>query len=71
MLEWKSEYSVGVERLDAQHRKLFDYFNQLDAAMQKGRGREVIGQVLANLASNTREHFRQEEDLMRRAAFPD
>lgn len=71
MLEWKSDYSVGVERLDAQHRKLFEYFNELEAAMRKGRGREVIGRVLANLASYTHEHFRQEEDLMRQAAFPD
>lgn len=70
MLEWKSDYSVGVEQLDAQHRKLFEYFNELEGAMRKGRGREVIAQVLANLASYTREHFRQEEDLMRRAAFP-
>ncbi|MDW8131606.1 MAG: bacteriohemerythrin [Bryobacterales bacterium] len=70
MLEWKGDYSVGVERLDAQHRKLFDYFNELEGAMRKGRGRDVIGQVLANLASYTREHFRQEEELMRRVAFP-
>lgn len=70
MPEWKNEYSVGVERLDAQHRKLFEYFNELEAAMRKGRGREVIGKVLANLASYTREHFRQEEDLMCRAAYP-
>ncbi len=72
-MEWKSDYSVGVARLDAQHRRLFDYFNELEGAMRKGRGREVIGEVLSKLASYTREHFGEEEEqeLMRRAAFPE
>ncbi len=39
MLEWKAEYSLGLARIDAQHRKLFDYVNALEEAMRKGQGR--------------------------------
>ncbi len=71
MLEWKPEYSVGVARIDAQHRKLFDYINELEQAMRKGQGREVLGKVLRNLLAYTREHFATEEELMRRTDFPE
>ncbi len=71
MLEWKPEYSVGVPRIDTQHRKLFEYFNELEQAMRQGKGRDVLGRVLRNLVAYTGEHFATEEDLMRRTTFPE
>jgi hemerythrin len=70
MLEWKPEYSVGVAKLDTQHRKLFDYVNELEQAMRKGQGRAVLDKILANLSAYTREHFATEEELMRRTGYP-
>ncbi len=71
MFEWKPEYSVGVSQIDAQHRKLFEYFAELDRAMRQGQGRQVVGKLLSALSAYTREHFAYEEDLMRRARYPD
>ncbi|MGB9604440.1 MAG: bacteriohemerythrin [Bryobacteraceae bacterium] len=71
MLEWKAEYSVGVARIDAQHRKLFDYVNELEQAMRKGQGRQVLDKVLGNLTAYTREHFATEEELMLKTGYPE
>lgn len=71
MLEWKAEFSLGLARIDAQHRKLFDYVNALEDAMRKGQGRQVLAKVLAGVAAYTREHFATEEELMQRAGFPE
>lgn len=57
--------------MDAQHRKLVDLLNQLETAMQKGKGREVVGQVLGELIRYTQTHFLSEESLMAAHRFPD
>lgn len=71
MLDWKPEFDLGVARIDAQHRKLFDYVNALEEAMRKGQGRQVLDKVLASVAAYTREHFATEEELMQRTGFPE
>ena len=38
---WKSEYSVGIEKFDRQHRLLVGYINALYEALRAGRGRSA------------------------------
>ncbi len=64
LIVWDSSYSVHLEEMDRQHRKLIAIINQLDEAVKQGRGREEIGQVLNELAAYTRYHFTDEETLM-------
>jgi len=68
---WKPEYSVGNANIDGQHKALVGYVNDLFEALSAGKGRGVLGQVLANLAHYTVEHFNQEEAVMRTAGYPD
>jgi len=70
-LEFKPEYSVGVARIDAQHRKLFQWVNELEQAMGQGRGRDVLEKVLGGLVAYTREHFAAEEELMLKTSYPE
>ncbi len=32
LIEWQDSFSVGVEKLDADHKRLFDIINRVDAA---------------------------------------
>lgn len=69
-VKWDSKYEVGVGVVDAQHKALFDRVNALFDAMQAGHGRDEIGRTLKFLATYTVEHFKTEEDLMQRYAYP-
>ena len=61
---WKDEYSVGNELLDAQHQGLLDLVNRLD-------GDEPLDRLLVELAGYAEKHFRDEEDLIEAAGYPD
>lgn len=69
LFEWKSEYSVSVERFDSEHKKLFSLINQLNDAMKVGQGRGKARHILEELAEYTRCHFEAEETAMRQASF--
>ena len=69
--EWKDNYSVGIKRIDEQHKKLVSYLNDLYESMSAGRGKAVLGGVLKDLVEYTKTHFVTEESLMALYNFPD
>jgi hemerythrin len=70
LLTWSAKYSVQVKQFDEQHRKLIEIVNNLHDAMKVGKGKEVLGKVLDSLIAYTRDHFNEEERLMRANGFP-
>ena len=71
MFEWKSEYSVGVGTIDAQHQTLFAMCRELHAAVSTGRGESTMARLLDRLVHYTTTHFAHEERLMRLHDYPD
>lgn len=69
-LTWSDDLAVGNTFIDGDHQKLIDMVNRLHALMAEGKGKDVLGKVLHNLITYTREHFRREEDLMAKMRFP-
>ena len=65
MFEWKTEFSVGIESIDAQHQKLFAIGRELYEAMSAGRGKASLALILDRLVQYTAVHFTHEERLMR------
>lgn len=63
-ITWTPNLSVNVEQFDAQHRRLIEMINELDDAMTKGKGKEVLGKTLAGLVLYTQTHFAGEERLL-------
>ena len=55
-LDWSESYSVGIPKIDMQHQKLVAFLNQLYEAMQAGKGNDVLGKVLNDLAMYTKTH---------------
>ncbi len=64
LIAWSNMLSTGISEQDAQHKKLIDLINQLNDAMQAGKGAEVLGKVLSELVNYTVFHFSYEEKLM-------
>jgi hemerythrin len=67
---WSNEYSVHSIEIDDQHRKLFRLVNNLDEAVQRGKGPRVLGPTLDALVEYAREHFADEEALLERIHYP-
>jgi hemerythrin-like metal-binding protein len=70
-IEWKPEYSVGIESIDNQHRKLIGLINALQTAVDYSTGEEFERQALEELVDYTRTHFKYEEGLMEQNGYPD
>ena len=70
-MAWQDSWQVGVQVIDAQHKKLVSLLNDLYEAMKTGRGSALLGETLNDLVSYTRSHFAAEEQLMQMHGYPD
>ena len=62
-IPWSDALSIGIPSIDAQHRVLLAYLNQLSSAIARGQDAAVLAEVIAGLEGYTRLHFRHEERL--------
>ena len=70
LIEWNETYSVQVEEMNRQHRRLIELINQLDSAMRMGKGKDVLGVIINDLAKYTTTHFTAEESLFLKYNYP-
>lgn len=57
LLEWNKNLSVGVEKIDQQHKELIEILNKLYLAMKQGQARDEMGKIFLELVSYTECHF--------------
>jgi hemerythrin len=69
-VEWKDEYSVGIDSIDQQHKKLLNLINQLQTAVDYSTGEEFEREALDELVDYTKTHFSYEEGLLEQNNFP-
>jgi hemerythrin len=69
-MEWNEKYSVHIEEIDGQHKRLFSIINKLHDAMKAGKGKEIIGTLLDELVDYTYYHFATEEKNFRLCNYP-
>lgn len=62
-IEWTAEYELGIAVIDGQHRRIVDYINQLEDAVER-QDRAAVGEVLHQLLDYTQSHFAFEEALL-------
>ena len=67
---WKDQYSVGIDSIDQQHRKLVNLINQLTTAVDYSTGEEFEREALAELVGYTKTHFSYEEGLLEDNGYP-
>jgi hemerythrin len=68
---WSPAFSIGLKKIDQQHKSLVQAVNALHEALHAENGAEDLGWILNFLANYTAEHFQTEEALMDAFAFPD
>jgi hemerythrin-like metal-binding protein len=65
-IEWKDSYCIGDEHIDRQHQELFALAN----TMLEARDQAALRLCAVRLYKHVREHFADEELLMKRVGFP-
>ncbi len=70
-VEWKDEYSVGIEMIDDDHRRLLNLINQFQTAVFYQTGAKFEDEAFDALIDYTRTHFEREEQLMSEHGYPD
>ena len=67
---WKPSYSVGVEKFDKDHQKLFSLMLEMYKALNRMPGKEEAKAVLVELKKYTETHFSREEVMMKKHDYP-
>jgi len=71
LLEWKDDYSVGVEEFDRQHKKMFGLINGLhDKMREKIMDKNDLEKLLAELSAYAEEHLKTEEKYFALYDYP-
>ena len=70
-ISWKEEYSVGVEKIDRQHRHLFEIINKLIDRSGSSSDSALVSETLTEMLNYAKEHFTTEEELMQEYGYPE
>jgi hemerythrin len=65
MIDWTDEFSVDIQEIDEQHKKLVNLINALYAALASKNPSNKVEAILDELVDYTRTHFAVEECLLR------
>lgn len=70
LLDWKDEYSVGIEAVDHEHKELIALINRLYAGLESADARTTVPAFFGDLLRAIGSHFALEEKFMREHAYP-
>lgn len=67
---WKDSLSVGIDEIDAQHKQLIKYINELSDVIEKKSQKDETQRIFNLLLDYTQNHFSLEEELMKKHNYP-
>lgn len=70
-IQWKDEYSVGIDDIDKDHKKLINLLNQFNTAYDYAMSESYEREALNDLVDYTKYHFEREEALLKANNYPD
>jgi hemerythrin len=70
LVSWTDGMSVGIAKIDSEHRGLIDIINQLHSEMLAGKSKDAMRAILDRLIAYTKTHFATEEMLFRTHGYP-
>ena len=71
MIKWTPALSVGVEKIDEQHRELIVRIHALVKSIHESRCRTTIAGMIEFLQEYVIHHFEDEQELMRANDYPE
>jgi hemerythrin len=69
-IKWSPDFTVGVEILDEQHKRIVLMVNRLIRAKDLPTGSETVSDLISQMLKYAQEHFKAEENLMDEYGFP-
>lgn len=69
--DWRLNFILGIDEIDGQHSRLFDFMDTLDEAIANGAPWLVLHDILEQLHHWTEVHFSVEEALMAILGYPE
>jgi hemerythrin len=70
LINWNDTYLVGIQPIDNQHQKLVEIINKVAKSIKLGNSKESI-QLIHELVSFIKTHFKFEEELMAKYNYND
>ena len=70
LIDWSDEYSIGIYRIDEQHKFFFEAVHRLHKECLADEGEHVVLETLVFLENYAAGHFKSEEALMREYEYP-
>lgn len=67
-ITWDSRLDTGIDVIDAQHKRIVDYINDLEIAKIKG-DKALTMEVIEQLIDYTQSHFGFEESMLEEAGY--
>lgn len=67
-ITWDSRLDTGIDVIDAQHKRIVDYINDLEIAKIKG-DKVMTMEVIEQLIDYTQSHFGFEESMLEEAGY--
>lgn len=64
IIAWSSEFALGIDEIDEQHKALVGMINALDASTHGEFSADAVRRLLGDLSDYVRDHFAFEERLM-------
>ncbi len=65
LINWKNEFSLGIESVDMEHREMIELINELDASMEDNASHDMVVESLGEIYARIAAHFALEEKIMR------
>ncbi len=69
LLNWRDEYSVGLDTIDEDHKKLLSVTRELVELLEQGKSPDDILPFVHTLIGRTHFHFEKEETIFTEAAY--
>tara|TARA_R110000868_G_scaffold52742_10_gene166223 strand:- start:3608 stop:4054 length:447 start_codon:yes stop_codon:yes gene_type:complete len=67
--QWVPEFETGIDVVDSQHKRIFEYLLEVDRAIRL-QDPDVVKQIARSLIDYSISHNAFEETLMERASYP-
>lgn len=69
-IAWDKSMETGVDRIDRQHRELFEHTNSLLNAIREDKNQNEVNDVISFLNEYIKKHFRDEVMIMQEHNYP-
>ncbi len=69
-IAWQSSFSIDIPKIDEQHKKWLDIYNNLNESIIQGLGKLFVENALKDFFEYTQYHFDEEEKLFVKHNYP-